>query len=246
MTAGRLPRSLTEYTATKNTEDWNPQMSGQVRIKAPSAPRSSPVLRPAVLPRDDWEDDTTLKGVAYDGAVVAGRSAEAVEAERCRFENTRFTGTELRRSVLSDSYFDTCDFAQVRARDVSLIRCAITSSRLTGSSWAPGAFRDVRFDACRSDLALFRYSKFNAVVFADCNMQGADFQSAEFNSVRFVKCDLRGAQFSHANMRNVRFEGCDLSEINGATSFRGATVQGPGSMDLALLIAHETGVTIEA
>ncbi|QEV21107.1 pentapeptide repeat-containing protein [Streptomyces alboniger] len=221
-------------------------MPRHVRIKAPGAPRSLPVLRPAVMPGDDWVDDTTVKGVRYEGAVIAGRSAEAVEAERCRFENTRFTGTELRRAVLSDSYFETCDFAQVRARDVSLIRCAVTSSRLTGSSWAPGTFRDVRFEACRSDLALFRYSKFNAVVFADCNMQGADFQSAEFNSVRFVNCGLRGAQFSHAVMQNVRFENCDLGEVNGAKSFRGATVQGPGSMDLALLIAHETGVTIEA
>ncbi|WP_055700135.1 pentapeptide repeat-containing protein [Streptomyces silaceus] len=217
-----------------------------VRIKAPSAPRPFPVPRPAVMPGDGWEDDTTVKGVRYDGTVLAGLDAEAVEAERCRFENTRFTGSELRRSVLSDSHFDTCDFAQVRARDVSLIRCAVTSSRLTGSSWGPGTFRDVRFDGCRSDLALFRYSTFHSVVFADCNVQGADFQSAELRSVRFVNCSLVGAQFSHADMKNVRFENCDLADVNGVTGFRGATVQGPGAMDLALLVAEEMGVTIEA
>lgn len=216
-----------------------------VRIKDPAAPRQLPFLRSAEMPRDDLEDDATIKGIEYSGTALAGRIAEAVGIEQCRFENARFTGTELRQSVLSDSVFKTCDFAQVRARDVSLIRCTVTSSRITGSSWSSGSFRDVRFESSRSDLALYRYSKFSAVVFSDCNLQGADFQRAELRGVQFQNCDLTGAQFANVEMTNVRFENCTLIDIGGAASLKGVTVQGPGAMELALSLAREAGIVIE-
>jgi uncharacterized protein YjbI with pentapeptide repeats len=213
--------------------------------KKPVAPRLKYGLRAAELPGDDFGDDATLTGVEYTGVDLTGRAAEAVEAEGCRFEGARFTGSELTRCVFSDCAFETADFANVRSRNVALVRCGLSASRLLGSSWAAGSFRNVVFEGCRGDLALFRDAKFSTVTFLDCVLRQADFQRAEFRDVRFVGCDLTGARFAHATMANAYVENCTLADVGGAQSMKGATVRGPGALDLALTLARDAGITIE-
>ncbi|MGO4214096.1 pentapeptide repeat-containing protein, partial [Terriglobus sp. YAF25] len=87
--------------------------------------------------------------------------------------------------------------------------------------------------------------KLYSVVFTDCKMTGADFQSASMHNVRFENCDLTGAQFSNGQTGTVRFENCTLIDVGGAASLKGATVQGPGSMELALSLARESGILFE-
>lgn len=197
------------------------------------------------MPRDDFEDDAILRHVRYDGEHLIARNVEALEAEGCFFGNLRFTGSRLRQSQISDSNFETCDFAEVSAQDVSLLRCRVTGSRMTGSSWKAGTFRDVTFENCVSAPAMFRNAKIFATAFADCRMIGADFQFTEMHNVRFVNCDLTGAQFGNVKMGTVRFENCTLLDVGGVAFFKGATVQGPGSMELALSLARETGINFE-
>ncbi|MDH6133483.1 uncharacterized protein YjbI with pentapeptide repeats [Kitasatospora sp. MAA4] len=208
----------------------------------PVAPKRLTSLRLAEMPRDDLEDDAVIRGVRYDRTDLADREAEAVEAEQCQFDGTRLTGAILRRSQLSDAVFTSCDFASVRAQDVSLLRSAVTSSRFTGSSWDSGNFRDVVFESCRMDFVFFRHSKFRTVVFRDCNVQQADFQRAELRDVRFENCDLTGAQFAHLDSQNLRFEGCTMIDVGGSMSLKGATVQGGGSVELAFSLAWEVGI----
>lgn len=92
---------------------------------------------------------------------------------------------------------------------------------------------------------MMRHMKLYAVAFTDCKMAGADFQGAEMHNVRFVNCDLTGAQFANAKMGSVRFENCTLIDVGGAASLKGATVQGTGSMELALSLAREAGILFE-
>lgn len=220
------------------------QGSKIARIKNPTAPKLPPSLRPAEE-RDALEDDAIIKGVGYESTHFVGMEVEGVEFESCMFQNSRFTGAELHRSQFSDSAFNTCDFSQVTAHDVSLIRCTINGSRITGSSWKSGTFRDVHIEGCISAPAMYRYMKLFSVAFTDCKMIGADFQSTSMNNVRFENCDLTGAQFSNGQMGTVRFENCTLIDVGGAASLKGATVQGPGSMELALSLAREAGILIE-
>ncbi|MET8702746.1 pentapeptide repeat-containing protein [Kitasatospora sp. NPDC004723] len=204
------------------------------------------MLRPAELPGDAFEDDATIKGRRYDGLSLAGHQGEAIEVEQSTFENVRFTGMNLARSVLAHVRFNTCDFATVRTQDVSLLRATVTGCRLTGSTWSSGSFRDVLFEGTRADSALFRYAKLNTVVFRECNLTGADFQFADFRNVRFEKCDLTGAQFANVVIQpGVSFEGCTLLDLGGAAHLKGATVRGPGGMELALSLAREAGILFE-
>ncbi|MFJ9771831.1 pentapeptide repeat-containing protein [Kitasatospora sp. NPDC101157] len=217
------------------------------RQKNPQAPRFQIGLRPAQLPDDDFEDDATIKGRRYEGLSLVGRQGEAIEVEQSSFENVRFTGTHLVRSVLAHVTFDTCDFATVRTQDVSILRSTVTGCRLTGSSWSNGSFRDVLFEGTRADSTLFRYAKLNTVVFTDCNLSQADFQFAELRNVRFEKCDLTGAQFANVVIQpGVSFDGCTLIDLGGASHLKGATVRGPGGMELALSLAREAGIVFEA
>lgn len=197
------------------------------------------------MPRDDFEDDAILRQVRYDGQHLVARDVEAVEAEGCVFSNLRFTGTRMRQSQISDSRFETCDFAEVSAQDVSLVRCHVTGSRMTGSSWKAATFRDVTFENCVSSPAMYRNAKIYAVAFIDCRMIGADFQFSEMHNVRFVNCDLTGAQFANVKMGAVRFENSTLIDVGGGAHFKGATVQGAGSMELALSLAREMGIHFE-
>lgn len=216
-----------------------------VQIKNPTAPRMPISLRPAEMPKDGLEDDAMIKGVRYDGTPFVGLDVEAAEAEGCVFENSRFTGSCLLRSQLSDSLFSTCDFAEVSAQDVSLIRCVVRGSRITGSSWKSGTFRDVRFEGCVGSPAMLRHMKLYSVVFSDCKLVGLDLQSAEMHNVKFENCDMTGVQFANVTCGVVRFENCTVIDVGGAVSLKGATVRGPGSMELALSLAREAGIRFE-
>ncbi|MYY02693.1 MULTISPECIES: pentapeptide repeat-containing protein [unclassified Streptomyces] len=214
-------------------------------LREPVAPRLQSRLEPAELWRDALEDDAVVKRVAYTGTSFAGVHAEAFEAEGCRFEGIRFTGAVLRQSQISDSALATCDFAELRAHDVSLIRCTVSGSRITGSAWKSSTFRDVRFEGGKADHALFRECKLYGVAFEGVPMRGADFQRSEMRNVRFTNCDLTGAQFAHLVPGSVRFENCTLTDVGGAAWLRGVVVRGPGAMELAMSLAREAGIVFE-
>lgn len=186
-----------------------------------------------------------IRGVEYNGDLFAGHALELVEVEQSRLEGVRFTGASMRQMVFSDTVFQTCDFATLRAQDASLVRAEVTAGRLTGASWSKSHFNDVRFEGNRADLSLWRHSKFKAVAFEDCNLTQADFQFAELRDVLFSHCDLTGTQFGSAQVQRVRFEDCTMADVGGAASLRGATVQGPGALDFALALARDAGIKLE-
>ncbi|GHF49490.1 hypothetical protein GCM10018790_29210 [Kitasatospora xanthocidica] len=110
-----------------------------------------------------------------------------------------------------------------------------------------GSFRDVLIEGTRTDSTLFRYAKFKTVILRECNLSQADFQFAELRDVRFEKCDLTGAQFANVVIQpGVSFDNCTLLGIGGASHLKGATVRGPGSMELSLRLAREACIVIEA
>lgn len=216
-----------------------------VRPRSPSAPRNKAGLRPARMPDDDLVEDAMIRSVAYDGVTFAGQDIELAEVEQVRFDNVRFTGTRTRQVIFGDSTFHTCDFAQLRAEDTSLVRAEVSSSRVTGASWSRSHFTDVRFDSCRADMSLWRHCKLKGVIFEQCNLTQADFQWAELRDVLFTGCDLTGVQFAHVKTQRVRFENCTLTDVGGGTHLSGATVQGPGALELAQALARDAGIRIE-
>ncbi|WP_328749328.1 MULTISPECIES: pentapeptide repeat-containing protein [unclassified Streptomyces] len=211
-------------------------------ITKPARPKVHPDLRQAEA--EEFENDATLRAVLLNGTVLSG-NVELCDIENSRLSNARFIGASLRQSVLSDSEFDTVDFANFRAQDVSLLRCTVSTSRLTGSHWQSGQFTDVTFEGGRADMALFRGSKLKRVVFQNVILQQADFQGAELTHVVFDGCNVTGGQFANATMKRVEFNNCTMLDIGGTAGLKGATVRGPGALELALSLARDAGIAIE-
>ncbi|MEV7902149.1 pentapeptide repeat-containing protein [Streptomyces anulatus] len=211
-------------------------------LQKPAKPKVDKRPRPAEA--EEFVDDAVLRAVHFDGKVLTG-AVEVVEMENSLLSNTRFVGASLRQSVLSDTDFDTVDFANFRALDVALLKCRVGTSRLTGSHWQSSHFTDVTVESGRADLAQFRGSKFRRVIFQDVHLQQADFQGAELAHVTFEGCNLTGAQFANCKMTKVEFTNCTLLDVGGTAGLKGATVRGPGATELALSLARDAGILIE-
>jgi uncharacterized protein YjbI with pentapeptide repeats len=217
----------------------------QARLRQPASPKLPATLSPAKLPDDDLKDDGVYLSLEYRDIELAKRDVASVEIDQCRYKNVNFGQTELDRAIISDSVFEDCDLANLRARECSLVRVTLASNRMTGLSWADGSVREATFESCRMDMSSFRFSALKSVVFADCKLMQADFQEADLRSARFEHCDLSGAQFSKAQMEGTRFSDCTLDGINGVMSLRGSIVKSRDALALTYSLASALGIKVE-
>ncbi|MBP8535078.1 LysR family transcriptional regulator [Streptomyces sp. MK37H] len=67
------------------------------------------------------------------------------------------------------------------------------------------------------------------------------------DGVRLTPSGLTLLRHAWANCQvgTARFENCTLVDVGGGASLKGATVQGPGQMELALSLAREAGILFE-
>ena len=214
-------------------------------LRQPAVPKLPASLTVARSPEDDLRDDGVSLSLEYVNTDLADRSVVSAEIDQCRFKTVNFGRCELGRVMVSDSVFEGCDFANLRAQDSSLVRVCVTRSRMTGFAWADGALRDVMIAGCRMDLASFRFAKFKSVVFSDCKLMQADFQAADLRGARFERCDLTAAQFSKAQMEGARLSDCKLDGAGGVESLRGAIVTSRDALGLAYALASAFGIRIE-
>ena len=217
----------------------------RTRLRQPLAPQLPKSLTSAKLPEDDLKDEGIYLSLEYMSADLAGRDVVSIEIDQCRYQNVNFGQCELDRAVISDSVFSQCDFANLHARDCSLVRVQMSGSRMTGLAWTEGGIREVTFESCGMDMASFRFATLKNVVFSDCKLARADFQEADLRGARFESCDLTGAQLSKAQMEGTRFADCSLAGINGVTSLRGAIVKSRDALALTYSLAGALGITIE-
>jgi uncharacterized protein YjbI with pentapeptide repeats len=217
----------------------------QFSLRQPAAPKLSTSLTPAKVPDDDLKDDGVYLSLEYVDIELSGRDVVSIEIDQCRYKNTNFGQTKLDRALISDAVFQSCDLANLQARDCSLVRVAVTSSRMTGLQWAEGSVRETTFESCRIDMASFRFGTFKSVVFTDCKLTQADFQEADLRGARFERCDLTGTQFSKAQMEGTRFADCNLAGVGGVTSLRGSIVSSRDVLALTYTLASALGITIE-
>jgi uncharacterized protein YjbI with pentapeptide repeats len=209
------------------------------------APRLPVELTEASSAEHDLDDEAALWQLDFVDLDLAERSAESVECERCRFQNTNFEGTKLVRAAFTDCVFQRCSLANLRVEQSAIRRATWDSLRMTGMSWVGGLLRDVTVSDSRCDLTSFRFTKFHNVRFVGCNLTRADFENADLTGVWFTNCDLTSAQFSLATMTGVQITNCELSGIGGLTSLRGATIRGGDPVTLTHLLASALGIRLE-
>ncbi|WP_248963016.1 pentapeptide repeat-containing protein [Sphaerisporangium perillae] len=214
-------------------------------LKEPSRPKVKAALTRAELPEHDLVDDATCRSLEYKAIDLSFRDTDAAEFEGCRFIETGFSGTRMRRGGFSDVDLQRCDLSNMVATSSTMHRTWVSAGRLTGMTWSECAFRDVLVEDCRVNLAGFRFSTFKNTVFRDCDMREVNFQNADLRGVRFERCDLTGAQFSGAQMAGARFADCVLLGIGGVTSLAGVIIKARDAQGLVYSLASAMGIVIE-
>ncbi|MBO2454198.1 pentapeptide repeat-containing protein [Actinomadura barringtoniae] len=213
--------------------------------RAPKEPKLPKSLAAATEADTELAHDGKYLSLEYGQVTVTGDGAEDIEFERCRFNQTRFSGVTAHRAGFADVVFQGCDLANGRLFSSRIFNATVSNCRMTGLHMPEGGLRDVVFDGCRIDLASFRFTHLKDVVFRDCNLAESNFQQAELQNVRFERCKLVATQFSNVSMNAVRFAGCDLNGVRGITSFDGAIVSSADAMSLLHALASALGITIE-
>src|ERR1043166_8603421 len=104
----------------------------QVRLRQPTVPKLPGSLTSAKLPDDDLRDDGVYLSLVYVDADLSKRGVGLGEKNKCAFKTVNFGQTELDRALISDSVFEGCDLANLRARECSIVRAALSGSRMTG------------------------------------------------------------------------------------------------------------------
>lgn len=145
---------------------------------------------------------------------------------------------------LTDAAAVDLDWANRKARRLSLQRVEARRCRLTGSELAEAALTDVTFADCRLDLVGLRMGTLERVVFRNCRMAECDFYAASLIDVLFERCELRQATLSGARLKRVELRGCDLSGLRGVEALRGARMPWNDVLENAPLFAAAVGVEI--
>jgi uncharacterized protein YjbI with pentapeptide repeats len=145
---------------------------------------------------------------------------------------------------LSDVVVGDLDWANRRARGLTIRRVEIRRCRLTGAELAEAALSDVTLADCRLDLVGLRHARLERVVFQDCRMSECDLYEAFLTDVRFENCELRGATFSGARLKRVELRGCDLAGLRGVEALRSARMPWADAVENAPLFAAALGVEL--
>lgn len=145
---------------------------------------------------------------------------------------------------LLDIAVEDADWANERIPRFSARRTELTRVRFTGAQLSEGSILDVTFAECRADLAVFRFAKFERVVFRDCRLEESDFYGAELVDVLFERCDLRLAVLSVAKCERVELRGCKLEGVQGVGTLRGARLPWNDVLENAPLFAAALGLEI--
>jgi len=152
--------------------------------------------------------------------------------------------SQLRSVELLDVQAERIDAANSDWKGAHLRRVTFSDARLTGIDLAEGQLEEVTFKGCRLDYANFRHSRIGQVSFKDCLLTGADFQGATLDATLFSGCELIDADFSKAKLSLVDLRGSKLA-LAGSVLLGGAIIDSLQLMELAPVLAHELGITVE-
>ena len=136
------------------------------------------------------------------------------------------------------------EWANLRARGVTVRRVDVRGCRLTGTELAEATLTDVTFSDCRLDLVGLRMATLQRVVFRDCRMAECDLYGASLTDVLFERCELREATFSGVKTERLELRGCDLRGLRGVEALRGARMPWNDVLENAPLFAVALGIQI--
>ncbi|HUR77363.1 MAG TPA: pentapeptide repeat-containing protein [Acidimicrobiales bacterium] len=191
-----------------------------------------------LLDGDEWSEVLATQD-------YVGQSAQRFEMSHVEVRGGRWSGVTFEGLRAFELRFAGCDLAGVVLEgEVVLRNVAFAQCRLSGAVFAGAQLHNVAFEDCSLDDVNLRMVSAQKVSFSGCNLVAADFQAAALEDVRMHRCDLRGADFGKARMRAVDLRGSELSDLRGADSLSGATVDSAQVIALARGLAQALEIAV--
>jgi uncharacterized protein YjbI with pentapeptide repeats len=164
----------------------------------------------------------------------------------CAFTGVSFSGGTLRRSRFNDVWLHGTRWVGTDLAETAWTDATILSSVLAGVESFGAKLRRVVFSECKLNSVNFRTAVLQDVVFDNCVLRDVDWGEATLINVRFPGSTLERAQFAKATMKNVDFRGApDLGVASGCDAMNGAVIDSGQLMQLAPMLAHTLGITVE-
>lgn len=191
--------------------------------------------------------------IRFDGSTFTDAAAGGSRVAECGFTGVAFDGGRMRRTRLSDVWFEQTRLVAVDLAESSLTDVWLTGCVLAGVQAFGLVTRRVRFRDCKLDSVNFRDCRLTDVLFEGCVLRDVDFGSAKLTRVRFPGCTLSRADFTKASCTDVDLRGArmgagepgDAGIRAGYDSLRGARIDTLQLVTLAPLLAHHLGITVE-
>ena len=130
----------------------------------------------------------------------------------CDFDQMRFADTSLRRSVFQDCRFVGCDLSRLRVDEASFRDCSFLNCRMMGIDWSAlgGLVFSIRLRECNARFSLFDELNMKWCSFSDTDLSECSFQNTDLSGLKFDGCDL-----SRSGLNGAKLIGTDLSGATG-------------------------------
>lgn len=210
-------------------------------------PSSEPEISlPDLTPFDGERLEADGDHVAVDFADLdfAGNDAPDVRFLECRLQRCGLDGASLRRariaeSVLNDVHGATVDFADSIWRETLIRGGRLGAATLVGATWT-----GIRIRGSHLGFVNLAGAHLQDVLFERCEVGSLDVRGAELQSVAFVDCRVDELNVAGATLSKVDLSGARLRTLLGVESLRGAIISHQQLVDLAPLLAAQSGLEV--
>jgi uncharacterized protein YjbI with pentapeptide repeats len=190
-------------------------------------------------------------GENYDGCLFEGSALAEVNAGNsrfleCAFADVSFAGGRCRRSKFHDVWLRNVRMVALDAAETSWLDATFLGGIAAGVQAVSAELRRVRFDGVKFDAVNFRGATLTDVSFENCQLREVDFGGAKLTGVGFSGSQLTAVDFSKVTLEKVDLRGAQRLGISaGHGSLRGAIIDSTQLLDLAPMLAHCIGITVD-
>lgn len=218
----------------------------RVRRRRPQIPARLDRQRPdGWVPTTAVESELELRGVQFVGADLDFGDYERVTLEDCAIIGSRIIAgrhTEIR--ILA---------SQIRSSDLSglsitqgCIRSRFLDCKLTAASFGGGRLQDVHLVECLLSETSLRLSTVRRTELHDCRVLDVDLTNSVLEDVCFAGSSISAMDLSKASCSRVDFTMVKELSVKRASDLSGCTVSTAQVLGLALQLANEGGLLVDA
>jgi uncharacterized protein YjbI with pentapeptide repeats len=203
LTNANLSRAIMAHAILKNTVLANTNLS--------EANLGSIEFESAIFSDSDLTGATLGKSIIKNTEFNRCKMAEKMDMFlETKFEECRFTGSDLRKNTFIDAQISGCDFS-----DADLSESVFINPIMDRSIFCGATLSSINFIKAQADEAVFDNASMKNVRFVGgSSLAKASFVTSEIKEANLRDCNLEEANFTEANLYKSDLSGSNLKKAN--------------------------------